>query len=42
MTPLACALMKEFGGRNAPEASQGHVRDVRRTPETFGPIYVEI
>ena len=28
---------KEFGGRDAPEASQGQTRDVPGTPGTFGP-----
>ena len=34
--------IKEFGGRNVPEASQGKTRDVPGTPGTLGPIYVEI
>ena len=34
--------MKAFGGRKAPDAFQGQVRDVPGTPGTFGPIYVEI
>ena len=34
--------IKEFGGRNAPEASQGKIRDVPGAPGTLGPIYVEI
>ena len=29
--------IKEFGGRDAPEASQGQTRDVPGTPGTFGP-----
>ena len=29
--------IKEFGGGNAPEASQGQTRDVPGTPGTFGP-----
>ena len=29
--------IKEFGGRDAPEASQGQIRDVPETPGTFGP-----
>ena len=33
---------KEFGGRNAPEASQEQIRDVPGTAGTLGPIYVEI
>ena len=40
--PIKKNHIKEFGGRNAPEASQGQIRDVPRTPGTFGPIFVEI
>ena len=29
--------MKEFGGPDAPEASQGQTRDAPGTPGTFGP-----
>ena len=29
--------IKEFGGRDAPEASQGQTRDVPGTPGAFGP-----
>ena len=34
--------IKEFGGRNAPEASQRYIRDIPGTPGTFWPILVEI
>ena len=40
--PIKKNRIKEFGGRNAPEASQGKIRDVPGTPGTFGPLYVEI
>ena len=35
--PIKKNHIKEFGGRDAPEASQGQTRDVPRTPATFGP-----
>ena len=38
--PIKKNHIKEFGGRDAPEASQGQTRDVPGTPGTFGPDYV--
>ena len=35
--PIKKNHVKEFGGRDAPEASQGQTRDVPGTPGTFGP-----
>ena len=35
--PIKKNHIKEFGGRDAPEASQGQTRDVPGTPGTFGP-----
>ena len=35
--PIKTNHIKEFGGRDAPEASQGQTRDVPGTPGTFGP-----
>ena len=40
--PIKKNHVNEFGGRNAPEASQAKIRDVLETPDTFGPIYLEI
>ena len=35
--PIKKNHIKEFGGRDAPEASQGQTRDVPGTHGTFGP-----
>ena len=35
--PIKKNHIKEFGGRDAPEASQGQTRGVPGTPGTFGP-----
>ena len=35
--PIKKNHIKEFGGRDAPKASQGQTRDVPGTPGTFGP-----
>ena len=35
--PIKKNHIKEFGGRDAPEASQRQTRDVPGTPGTFGP-----
>ena len=35
--PIKKNHIKEFGGRDAPETSQGQTRDVPGTPGTFGP-----
>ena len=35
--PIKKNHIKEFGGRDAPEASQGQTRDVPGTPGTFWP-----
>ena len=35
--PIKKNHIKEFGGQDAPEASQGQTRDVPGTPGTFGP-----